>query len=453
MDIKEAKKIYMVGIKGVGMTGLAQILQGTGKSVSGSDTAEEFFTQHVLTKLGIPYTEGFRAENVPPDVDAVIYATSYPPEHPERVEALRRDIAQLSYPEALAEVTKGKKLIAVCGSHGKTTTTAMLGQLLESAGRDPTVLVGSRVNAWEANARVGKSDLFVIEVDEYQDKLQHFQPHGAVLTNIDWDHPDFFPDATSYRDAFARFLRRVPPTGWIIANKEDTEVRRALNGVVAPVTLFDPAAPLPESLTGHIIGTAMAANANAVLTAAATMGIEVADAVLGLRAYRGTARRMEVKGSVHGITVLDDYAHHPTEIRATIGMLRAQYPKQCVTVLFQPHTFSRTAAFLQEFAAALSDADRVWVTDIYGSAREAGGAVDAASLVRAMEGRAGAQYVPFESAAEIIVHFLLLERAKRVSAGGGSAVGGEGPPTVFVTMGAGNGWKVAEKVLHILQQT
>ncbi len=442
MNLKEAQHIYMIGIKGVGMTGLAQILQGHGKSVSGSDTAEEFFTEDVLKKLGIPYEEGFTAANVPQDSDLVIYATAYPTDHLERAEAARRAIPQLSYPEALAEVTQGKKLIAVCGSHGKTTTTAMLGQALEALGMDPTVLVGSRVNAWGTNARVGKSDLFVLEADEYQNKLKYLNPAGVLITNVDWDHPDFFPTPESYRDAFAQFAKRVSPTGWIVANKNDPESQGALAGASASVHWFSPDDPMPEALMPVIVGAQNRANANAALMALSCLGVESAEAATALSSFRGTSRRMEVKGRVGTLTVIDDYAHHPTEIEATISALRGQFPGSQVSVLFQPHTFSRTETFLDDFISALSKADEAFVTDIYGSAREKVGTVDGKALAAAFRNGSD-HYVPFDKAAETLEAKLLASVAAKRSLASAA--------TIFVTMGAGDVWKVGEEILMKLQ--
>lgn len=431
----------MIGIKGVGMTGLAQILQHMGKRVSGSDTTEEFFTQEVLKKLGIEYREGFAGENIPADADLVIYATAYPEEHVERVEAKRRGIPQLSYPEALAAVTQGKRVIAVCGSHGKTTTTAMLGQALEALGMDPTVLVGSRVNAWGTNARVGRSDLFVLEADEYQNKLKYLNPTGIVITNIDWDHPDFFPTPESYRKVFTEFTQKLGPTGWIVANNVDPESHRALASSSAAVHWFSPDDPLPDASNAVIVGAQNRANADAVLAALSCLGVAPDEASKALASFRGTSRRMEEKGKVGDLTVVDDYAHHPTEIRATIAALRGQYPGSRITVLFQPHTFSRTETFLNDFVTALSTADEAFITDIYGSAREKIGAVDGRALAAAFRNGKD-HYVPFATAAETLEAKLLAHEAAERSLASAA--------TIFVTMGAGDVWKVGEEVLKLL---
>ncbi len=442
MTLREANTIYMVGIKGVGMTGLAQILQGMGKRVSGSDTAEEFFTQVVLEKLGIPYVEGFAAENIL-DAQLVIYATAYPEDHIERVEATQRGMTQLSYPEALGELTKGMQTIAVCGSHGKTTTTAMLGQALETLGKDPTVLVGSRVNAWGTNARVGKSNLFVLEADEYQNKLRFLNPTGMVITNIDWDHPDFFPNPESYRKVFTEFVARLPSHGWVVANQRDKESPLALAGVAERVVWFDPEAPLPDAVREVIVGAQNCANANAAFAALRCLGVEAAEAVSSLTCFRGTARRMEEKGTISSLTVVDDYAHHPAEIRATIAALRQRYPLHRVAVLFQPHTFSRTKVFLSDFVKALKTADAAFVTDIYGSAREKAGAVDGRALAAAFRNGSD-HYVPFEKAAETLEAKLLVPKAAERSFASRA--------TLFVTMGAGDVWKVGEEVVKRLSR-
>ncbi|MBI4281365.1 UDP-N-acetylmuramate--L-alanine ligase, partial [Candidatus Uhrbacteria bacterium] len=216
-NIHTAKEIYMIGIKGVGMTALAEVLHGWGKRVTGSDTEERFQTDDILRKSGIPFVEGFVKENVPADVDCVIYSTAYNEKNPEVAEAERRELPMLSYPEALGQLMEGKYGIAIAGSHGKTTTTALLGHVMAEAGLDPTVIVGSEVKNWGANARVGKSEYVVIEADEYQNKFQYYNPKGLVITNIDWDHSDYYKTPKEYKQAFDVFREKVKRTGgWVV---------------------------------------------------------------------------------------------------------------------------------------------------------------------------------------------------------------------------------------------
>lgn len=418
MDIHQAKTIYFIGIKGVGMTALAEVLYGWGKSVRGSDTEERFQTDAILRRSGIPFVEGFKKENVPTNVDCVIYSTAYNEKNSEYAEAKRRGIPMLSYPEALGQLMEGKYGIAVSGSHGKTTTTALLGHVMTEAGLDPTVIVGSEVKNWGANARVGKSQYVVIEADEYQNKFQYYNPKGLVITNIDWDHSDFFTTPEAYQKAFDGFREKVLESGgWIVATEKIQYLPSVVEG-------------LPLSLSGEHN------QKNTALVYAAAKKLGIADDTFwkAVQSFKGTARRFEVKGMTkHGVTIIDDYAHHPTEIQATLKAARARYPKQKLWVVFHPHTFTRTKTFFDDFARSFADADHVIILDIYGSAREAQGGVHSQDLVAAINkiapehGKGAATYY-IPTIAEAATY--LRDHAQKGD--------------VVITMGAGDVWKVGE---------
>ncbi|MBI4143241.1 hypothetical protein HY480_05200, partial [Candidatus Uhrbacteria bacterium] len=249
MDIRSIHSAYFIGIKGAGMTALAQVLRARGVAVSGSDVPQQFYTDEVLRRAGIPFMEGFAAANVPDSVALVIRSTAYVEDHEEVVEALRRGFPVMTYPEAIAAIFNSANGIAVCGTHGKSTTTAMLGWVLAEAGLDPTVIVGAAVPQFGGNARIGQSDLVVLEADEYQDKLQFLQPHGVILTSIEYDHPDYFLTPESYADAFRRFVSRIPADGFLVACADDPvvmEVAKAARCAVIPYGLTHfPIALLP----------------------------------------------------------------------------------------------------------------------------------------------------------------------------------------------------------------
>ena len=375
------------------MTALAQVLQARGVRVSGSDIATHFFTEEVLHAANISFVEGFAAAHLPVDVDLVIVSTAYGNDHVEIVAARARSIPVLTYPEAVAMLFNAGRGIAVCGTHGKTTTTAMLGLVLAATGYDPTVIVGSAVPQFGGNARVGKSNLIVLEADEYQNKLQHYQPHGVVLTAIEYDHPDFFPTFASYVDAFRAFVRRIPPEGFLVACVDDPTVREVMGEarcLVIPYGLSAHAAvPTQQSVFGRealgattlrVPGEHNIQNALGALAAAETLGASRDAACAALATFQGTKRRFEVLGEWSGVVVVDDYAHHPTEIRVTLAAARDRYGDRSLRCVFQPHTFTRTIALRDAFVHAFPGVTKVYLMDIYGSTREQHGGITAAEL-------------------------------------------------------------------------
>ncbi len=427
MILRDAYSIYCIGIKGVGMTALAEVLHGWGKRVTGSDTEERFQTDDVLRRSGILFVEGFSKENLPTEVDLIIYSTAYNEKNPEFAEAKRRGTPMLSYPEALGQLMEEKYGIAIAGSHGKTTTTALLGHVMTEAGLDPTVIVGSEVKNWGSNARVGKSEYVVIEADEYQNKFQYYNPKGLIITNIDWDHPDFFKTPESYQKVFDDFREKVlKNNGWVVET---------------PIKKYSPSEVegLPITLSG-------AHNKlNTFLVHEVAKKLKIADDLFwaAVATFKGTARRFEIKGMTkNGATVIDDYAHHPTEIQATLKAARERYPNQKIWVVFHPHTFTRTKALFQDFAKSFGDADHVIVIDIYGSAREEHGGVHSSDLVSAITQYKGhpckGTRVPLVNAFYIPT---IPEAADYLR---NHARQGE----IVITMGAGDVWKVGEELLQ-----
>ena len=417
MDLSKIKNIYMIGIKGVGMTMLAQFLAGKGFSVSGSDIKEKFMTDEVLKDAGIKVIEGFSKDNLPNDVDLIIYSTAYNGENNAEVaKALAGKTKILTYAEALAEFFNSHFGIAVIGSHGKTTTTAWLGFVLSQAGLEPNVLVGSRVPQFNGSSLVGKSDYLVAEIDEYQNKFKYFQPRATILTNIDYDHPDFFPTKQDYEDAFIKFIEKLPARGFLVANFDDPAIRKTVNvncrakvisyalNEVADYVAYDikqgagkqffkvkfgldeeEAEGERDDLLGdfsiQLSGAHNVSNALAVIAAGIELDVPLNLIRTYLEEFSGTARRMQVLGEYRGATIIDDYAHHPTEIKATLAGARQIYPNKKIIVVFHPHTFTRTKALLDDFSKSFGQADEVIVLDIYGSAREKQGGVSSKDVV------------------------------------------------------------------------
>lgn len=411
MDLSKIKKIYFIGIKGVGMTMLAQYFAGQGIEVSGSDTAEKFMTDESLRNSKINVIERFDVQNIPKDAGLIIYSTAYNAERNMEVKAARDgNIPVLTYAQALGEVFRSKYGIAVAGSHGKTTTTAWLGYVMEKSGLRPSVMVGSFVPQFEGNSIVGNSDYLVVEVDEYQNKLQYFDPRIILLNNIDYDHPDFFPSVADYEKVFIEFIKKIPRNGLLIANFDDPAIAKiARVNCQGKVTSY--AIDNDADLTAYdirkmgskqffkvklkqemgyselgdfsisLMGQHSIYNALAVIAACIEMDIELRDIRVHLEEFSGTARRMQHLGEFNGAQIYDDYAHHPTEIRSTLEGAKANFERKNITVVFHPHTFTRTKALLDDFAKSFGSADTVIVLDIYGSAREQQGGVHSTELV------------------------------------------------------------------------
>lgn len=456
-QVSRAQRIYCIGIKGVGMTGLAQILTAQGKEVWGSDTPEVFFTNEVLRHAGIRVLEGFSADHLDQPIDLVIRSTAYADDHVEVAAARERGLPVLAYAEALGEITQVKSSLAVAGSHGKTTTTALLAHVLKLANFSPTALVGSHVPQFGGNALVGSSELFVHEADEYQNKLQYFKPHGVILTSIQWDHPDFFPTPEEYLATFVQFIKSLPADGFVIACYDDPEVKRAISqadlrpeqivayglqhGALRLVRMWLDegrwhfSVKEGEEFLGdfwlRLIGAHNVANALAVIACAKRLGVSLDLIRQGLASFEGTARRFEFKGKLtNGLTLVDDYAHHPAEISATLKAARAFYPYKRIRCIFQPHTFSRTAALLKEFATCFGEADEVIVVDTYASAREQGGAVTSIQLADEIASQhSNVRYIP-----------TLPEATRSVSETASRS-------DLVITMGAGDVWQIGEQLI------
>ncbi|RLC37959.1 UDP-N-acetylmuramate--L-alanine ligase [Candidatus Falkowbacteria bacterium] len=422
MLFKKIKKIYMIGIKGVGMTMLAQFLSAKGNEVIGSDTKEVFMTDKVLKNSGIKVIEGFNAANMPKDANLIIYSTAYNAKtNVEVAKALEGKIKIVTYAEALGAIFNEQYGVAVVGSHGKTTTTAWLGYVLEGAGKSPSVMVGASVPQFNGTSLIGKSELLVVEADEYQNKLKHFNPRAVILNNIDYDHPDFFPSEEEYKQVFIDFIKKIPKSGFLAVNFNDPIIRKIASvntlckvisyaikenadyvaydirqdrekqyfkvklGVSGFTNSHEEDEEVKDSELGdfsiRLIGRHNILNALAVIAASIELGVDLHIIRKYLEEFKGTARRMEIMGDFRGAAIIDDYAHHPTEIKTTLAGAREIYKNNRLVVVFHPHTFTRTKALFNDFAESFSGIDELIVLDIYGSAREEHGGVHSRDLV------------------------------------------------------------------------
>jgi UDP-N-acetylmuramate--alanine ligase len=455
MNIKDIKKAYFIGIKGAGMTAVVQILQSRGIEVSGSDTKEIFYTDDILKRLGVTFFEEFSAHHVPDDVDAVVYSTAYTEmNNAEVAEAKKMGVAMLSYPEILGMLFAEKLGIAVTGTHGKTTTSAMLASALVEAGVDPSAIVGSQVISWQGSALSGKGEYFVAEADEYQNKLRYYQPWSAILTSVDWDHPDFFPDFIEYKKVFKSFVEKIPKTGFLIVWGDSSDTLEVAENASCKVITYgfgkdndyivinaqtlENAQKFEVEFKGKnlgefqtpLVGKHNILNATSIIALSHEMGLDLEKIKKSIGEFQGTSRRFEYVGKFKEAILIDDYAHHPDEIKATLEGAKNHFEGKKIWTVFHPHTFSRTEALIQDFAQSFDDTDRVVVIDTYGSAREQQGTATSEEMVRLINkyhyGKA--EYIP--TIDEAVEYF------KEKS----------GEFDVLITMGAGDVWRVAQKL-------
>jgi UDP-N-acetylmuramate--alanine ligase len=408
-----SQRIHFIGIGGIGMSGIAEILLTMGYSVSGSDLKRSVVTDR-LVGMGARIFEGHAASNAAAS-DVVVTSSAVAKDNPEVLEARERKIPVIQRAEMLAELMRLKYGIAVAGMHGKTTTTSMVAAVLAGGGLDPTVVVGGRVNALGSNARLGSSQYLVAEADESDRSFLKLSPVLAVVTNLDREHMDCYRDMADVEGAFVEFMDRLPFYGATTACVDNALLRAVLPRVRRRVYTYGEdadadfrVAMLPKEkdchscfevnykglVVGpfrlHVPGRHNVLNATAAVAVGVQLGVAPDQIAVGLESFRGVDRRFQVKGVVRGVTVVDDYGHHPTEIVATLRAAReCGYGR--VHVLFQPHRFTRTRDLIAEFAGAFGDADRVEVLDIYAASEEPIAGVTAEALVKEI-GRAGVKY-------------------------------------------------------------
>ncbi len=393
IDFHKPIRIYFIGIGGISMSGLAEILLSEGFTVSGSDRAPSDLTR-MLEDRGVNVFYGQKKENLTKDIDLVVYTAAIKSDNPELLAAHKLNIPMLTRAELLGQMMKNYETpVAVSGTHGKTTTTSMISQILLSAEADPTLSIGGIYRPIGGNIRVGASELFVTEACEYTNSFLSFFPKIGIILNIEEDHLDFFKDLADIRNSFHRFAQLLPADGTLIINGDIERCEELTEGLSCKVITYGlssgsdytasqvtydesgfPSFILSRQSGGErkfslrVHGDHNILNALAAIALADLLGLSDEVIHAGLAAFTGTDRRFEYKGQVNGVNIIDDYAHHPTEIRATLSAA-AQYPHRRLWCVFQPHTYTRTKAFLEEFASALSLADEIILADIY-AARE-----------------------------------------------------------------------------------
>ena len=450
-------KIHFVGIGGIGMSGIAEVLLNSGYAVSGSDLQESDATRR-LRSLGARISIGHGEENLAGNPSVVVISTAVKYSNPEVLEARRRHIPVIPRAEMLAELMRMKYGIAVAGSHGKTTTTSMIAAVLSTVGLDPTVVIGGRVDMFGTNARVGQGEFLVAEADESDGSFLLLSPTIAVVTNIDREHMDFHQSMERLDESFLAFINKVPFYGLAVLCTDDTHVHgliakvrkrfityglssdadfsaRELTPVAAGVEceVLKRGKPLGR-LRLHLPGRHSATNALAAVAVADELEIPFSRIAEALDAFTGIHRRFEVKGEPGGVLVIDDYGHHPTEIRATIAAVRDSW-KRPLTVIFQPHRFTRTQDLFGEFLTAFEGADRLVLTEIYAAGEDPISGVSGEALYQAIK-RKGHLDVEFVPDKNDIVRRL----AGQLAAG-----------DMVLTLGAGDIYRAGEALLEALR--
>lgn len=362
-DFSKLKRVHFIGIGGIGISAIARMLHLEGKHITGSDRSHSEVT-HELEKLGIHIDIGQRADNVDKKTDLVIYTVAISDDNPELVHARELGIECITYPQALGIISAQKYTLAVSGTHGKTTTTAMIAKVLMDAGLEPTVVVGSFLKDVKSNFVAGKGMYLVAEACEYKRSFLNLSPKILVITNIDDDHLDYYKDIEDIKSAFVEIVEKIPKDGYLVCDREQphiADVARKARCTVIDYELFS-----NMNLNLKVPGDHNLANAAAVLAVADVLGLSRKSAEKSLENFSGTWRRFEFKGKAKtGGLIYDDYGHHPTEIKATLKGARALFPDKRITVLFQPHLFSRTKQHLEDFSKAFVDADNVILAPIY----------------------------------------------------------------------------------------
>ncbi|MBQ7943126.1 MAG: UDP-N-acetylmuramate--L-alanine ligase [Lachnospiraceae bacterium] len=393
INFKQPIHVHFMGIGGISMSGLAEVLLDAGFTISGSDDRKSPLTEH-LASLGAKISYGLRAENITTNIDLVVYTAAISADNPEYVEAASKGIPMMTRASLLGQIMRNYKTpIAISGTHGKTTTTSMVSEVLLAADADPTLSIGGILKSIGGNIRVGKSEYFVTEACEYTNSFFSFFPRISIILNIEEDHMDFFKDIHEIRDSFHRFAGLLPEDGYLIMNSGIENYKELTSDLACDVitfgkdhasdysytdisydefgrptyTLLKKGEPQYQVSLG-VVGEHNILNSLSVIALMDILGMDSSTVLSALKRFTGTDRRFEVKGKIGGITILDDYAHHPTEIEATLKAA-ANYPHSRLWCVFQPHTYTRTKAFLTDFAKALSLADEIVLTDIY-AARE-----------------------------------------------------------------------------------
>ncbi len=454
LNFKNPIHVHFIGIGGISMSGLAEILLDEGFTISGSDSRESDLTKH-LEARGIQIFYGQKASNIIPGIDLVVYTAAIHEDNPEFAEAKSKNLPMLSRAELLGQIMDNyENSIAVAGTHGKTTTTSMISQILLEAKTDPTITVGGILDAINGNLRVGNSEVFISEACEYTNSFLNFRPKYSIILNIEAEHLDFFKDINDIRASFRKYSANTLANGATIINGEIDNYEEIVDGLpqqiityglnstydyyAENITYDEKACAIFSAMHNgtkimdvhlNVPGKHNVSNSLAAIALCQAMNTPTEAIISGLSKFGGANRRFQYKGEIDGVTIIDDYAHHPTEIRATLTAA-ANYPHKRLVLVFQPHTYSRTKAFLNDFAEVLSMADVVVLADIYAAREQNTYGISSKDILNLLKEKGtDAYYFPtFDE----IEKFLLK-----------NCINGD----LLITMGAGNVVEIGENLL------
>ncbi len=457
IDFNKPANIFFCGIGGISMSGFAHLLHSMGFKVSGSDQNRSPITEN-LEKEGITVYSPQSAGNITPDIDLFVYTAAIHPDNPEFVKVRKLGIEHMDRAAMIGQIMKNySNSIAVSGTHGKTTTTSMISHIFLAAEKDPTISVGGILKAIDGNIRIGRSGNFITEACEYTNSFLKFSPTTGIILNIEEDHLDFFKDINDIRHSFKKFANLLPENGYLIINSSIDDISYITEGLKCAVLkyglndkscdysacnisyndrgfgcydLYNKEAFVTKVELG-VVGEHNVSNSLAAIACALTAGIDIDTILNGLKAFGGTVRRFEYKGTVCGIDIIDDYAHHPTEILATLKAAK-EYPHKKLWVVFQPHTYTRTKAFCKDFAKVLSTADAVVLADIYAAREKDPGDISSRDILRELK-ELGTECYYFPNFKQI--EKFLLE----------NCIQGD----LLITMGAGNVVDIGESLLGL----
>lgn len=443
LDLSKIKNVHFIGIGGIGISAVARMMLSEGKKVTGQDMQEGEVVDE-LRKIGIEVEIGQSFEKIPEDTDLIIYTIAIEYYDPELFKKLQlKETSIRSYPEMLNIISKDKYTIAIAGTHGKTTTTAMIAKVLKDASKNPTVIVGSLLEG-KTNYIKGNSDpalndasqggYFVVEACEYRRSFLNINPKILVITNIDKDHLDYYKDIEDIKSAFRELALKVPSDGFIICNPDDENIFDVIKNIPAKIINYQEF--FNENLKLKIPGNHNKKNAAAAVAVASLLDIPQLKSEESLEDFSGTWRRFEYKGKLeNGTLIYDDYAHHPVEIMATLESFKELYPNKKITIVFQPHLYSRTKILFDEFSKSFSLADKVLVLPIYFAREESDGTISSDSLVEEINkhSKNAESFSDFKSLEEYLEAQLLSMNDK----------------DIIVTMGAGEAFKIGNFLLKI----
>ena len=431
--LKEAKTVHFSGIGGIGISAIARMLLSEGKAVSGSDREGTVVTDE-LERLGASISLGGQKRgNIPPGCDLLVYTNALGTDNPELAEARERNIPMLSYPQALNEISREKYTIAIAGTHGKTTVTAMTAQILLDAKLDPTVIVGSLMKSIGSNFVAGKGEYFIVEADEYRRSFLNLEPKILAINNLDLDHLDYFKDLADIQSAFRELAEKIPADGFLVCDKSDPNILPVITGLRCCVLNY-PDADI-SALRMKVHGGHNRKNAQVAATIAFALRISPEAVRQSLSGFEGTWRRFEYKGETEtGALVYDDYAHNPQKVRAALQGAREEFPGKRIVVVFQPHLYSRTKTLFDDFKRSFKGADELILAPIFAAREENDPTISSELLAAAIaaEGVRASSLPDFDSIRKTLEGILK-------------------SGDVLITMGAGDVYKIGEELTRKTQ--